>query len=253
MLNRKLRWTQRGISIEADGRHVQEVVKALGLEKASIVTTPEADEREGPAWKCGTRSGVQADEVEKEPAPLPPEETTAFRAVAARLNYLAADRSDIRVSTVKLCARMANPTEEDLSRLKRVGRFLKGAPRSPVLFEWQAPDVGIEAYSDSDWAGDRETRRSMSGGAVCLGSHLIRSWAKQQAVVATSSAEAELYAGSKCGSEAIGMQTLLSDLGWSRGIAQQQPEWRASSGPGDATGARRGEQHEEARSGRLRG
>ena len=47
-----------------------------------------------------------------------------------------------------------------------------------------------------------------------LGKHLIKTWAKQQTVVAMSSAEAELYAGSKAGSEALGMQTWLHDLGW---------------------------------------
>ena len=99
-------------------------------------------------------------------------------------------------------------------KLKRVGRYLRGRPRSPVLFEWQSPEACIEAYSDSDWAGDKCTRRSVSGGALMLGKHLIKTWSKQQTVVALSSAEAELYAGSKAGSEAIGMQTWLHDLGW---------------------------------------
>ena len=46
------------------------------------------------------------------------------------------------------------------------------------------------------------------------GRHLIRTWSKQQSVVAVSSAEAELYAASKAGSEGLGLQTWLEDLGW---------------------------------------
>ena len=45
------------------------------------------------------------------------------------------------------------------------------------------------------------------------GCHLLKQWSKAQAVVATSSAEAELYAGSKCSSEALGIQQYMCDLG----------------------------------------
>ena len=31
---------------------------------------------------------------------------------------------------------------------------------------WQAPPAGLDCHSDSDWAGDRETRRSVSGGSI---------------------------------------------------------------------------------------
>ena len=43
--------------------------------------------------------------------------------------------------------------------------------------------------------------------------HTIKTWAKTQGVVATSSAEAELYALTKVGSESIGVQSLLGDMG----------------------------------------
>ena len=46
-----------------------------------------------------------------------------------------------------------------------------------------------------------------------LGLHCIKSWSKTQSLVAKSSAEAELYATVKAASEALGVQTLLSELG----------------------------------------
>ena len=55
--------------------------------------------------------------------------------------------------------------------------------------------------------------RSVSGGAVFRGSHMIKGWAKMQTVVATSSAEAELDALGKVASESLGAQTLMKDLG----------------------------------------
>ena len=51
-----------------------------------------------------------------------------------------------------------------------------------------------------------------------MGSHLLKTWCKQQSVVATSSAEAELYAGTRGASEGLGAVSLLRDLGWDRGL-----------------------------------
>ena len=47
---------------------------------------------------------------------------------------------------------------------------------------------------EHDVAGDRIARRSTSGGLMQIGTHLIQSWSGTQAVIALSSAEAELYA-----------------------------------------------------------
>ena len=52
-------------------------------------------------------------------------------------------------------------------------------------------------YTDSDWAGDKETRRSTSGGCLMLGQHVISHWSKSQSNIALSSGEAELNAAVK--------------------------------------------------------
>lgn len=115
---------------------------------------------------------------------------------------------------MRRCARMAAPVEKDMAGLKRVAKYLRGVPRVPVLFVWQENPSTIQTYTDSDWAGCKATRRSVSGGASMHGRHLIKTWAKKQSVIATSSAEAELYAASRGGSEGLGMRQYLLDLGW---------------------------------------
>ena len=40
-------------------------------------------------------------------------QSTMFRAVTARLNYLAQDRSDIQFAVKELCRFMSKPTQED--------------------------------------------------------------------------------------------------------------------------------------------
>ena len=103
-------------------------------------------------------------------------EATEYRALAARLNYLALDRLDIQYVATCVSKYMASPCEHDWWALKKVAKYFVGRPRFVQLFRWQTMASGVAAYSDIDWAGDRETRKSTSGGMVMLGAHLIKSW-----------------------------------------------------------------------------
>ena len=67
-------------------------------------------------------------------------------------------------------------------------------------------------FSDNDWAGCRETRKSTIGGAIKYGSHTIKTWSKTLASIMLSSAEAELHGLVKSSAEAIGVRHLLRDL-----------------------------------------
>ena len=202
ILNRTLTWTEDGIRIEADPRHAKEIISAMGVERGNGVSSPMAADR---GDKAEDHRGDKAEgkEGERGGEALDKEASTRFRAVAARCNYLSHDRPDLRVATMRACSAMARPTEADWEKLKRIARYLLSVPRVSLLYKWQGPGAKINCYSDSDWAGDRISRRSVSGGAVYHGCHLLKTWAKQQCVVATSSAEAELYASSKASSEYI--------------------------------------------------
>ena len=125
-----------------------------------------------------------------------------FRAVAARLNYLSQDQPDITFATMKLCSKMSRPDTQDLKNMKRVGTSLEG----------QGLGVCLNGRLIQDWAGDRQSRKSVSGGVILHGKHLIKAWTKQQSIVATSTAEAELYAGNRAATESMGVQAFAKDL-----------------------------------------
>jgi hypothetical protein len=74
----------------------------------------------------------------------------------------------------------------------------------------------VAAYSDSDHVGCATTRRSTSCYALFLGGICLRVGSGTQKVVATSSAEAEFYAGTRAASALLGAQRLLGDLGMER-------------------------------------
>ena len=130
----------------------------------------------------------------------------------ARLIYLALDQADIGVATNHLARMMAQPRIGDEVALKRVGRYLKGRSICKIKFEMQEPCMIITAYTDSDWAGCRLTRRSTSGSAIFLGKHVLQFACKLQ-IVALSSGEAELCAQSAGLAEAIGIHFVLLEFG----------------------------------------
>ena len=76
--------------------------------------------------------------------------------------------------------------------VKRILRYLKGTLHLGLHF--RPGPLHLQAYSDADWAGDPNDRRSVSGSLVYFGSSPI-SWAsKKQHTVSRSSTEAEYRA-----------------------------------------------------------
>lgn len=162
ILNRAIRVTQKGWEYEADQRHADLIIQETGTSKSSSLSHPGWDKKV-----------IEEEEKNEE---LQEKEATRFRAVAARANYLQADRPDIQYAVEEICRRMANPVASDWQKLVRLAKYLRGAPRLVWDYRWQKDEGGIPpgGYSDSVWAGDRSTVKSTSGGIVMRGQHLIK-------------------------------------------------------------------------------
>ena len=162
--------------------------------------------------RLGAKAAKRA-EFESKGEVLNRDEATTFRALAARANYLSSDRPECTYATKELCRFFATPTKTGVEQLKRLVRYLVGAPRLVWEFKFQADSNNLVTYVDTDFGGCHVTRRSTSGGAATRGNHLIKHWSKTQTTVALSSAEAELTGICKGSAESLGLQSLAADLG----------------------------------------
>jgi hypothetical protein len=77
----------------------------------------------------------------------------------------------------------------------------------------------VSTFSDADWAGCPDDRRSTGGFAVYVGSNLVSWNAKKQATVSRSSTEAEYKSLANATAEVMWVQTLLDELGVSQSKA----------------------------------
>ena len=143
---------------------------------------------------------------------------TQYRALVARGIYLAQDRIDVAYAVKELSRRMSKPAEQDWETLKRFARYLLGRTRAILRYDYQEGYKSIQVWTDSDHAGCKETRKSTTGGVITMGNHTVKTWSSTQAVIAQSSGEAKFYAMVKGGSQGMGMQSMLKDLGWEVGI-----------------------------------
>ena len=94
--------------------------------------------------------------------------------------------------------------------LKSIACYLKSHPHVQLQYRYPEPPLNMEAIADTDFVGKR-TRKSTNGGCVMSGTHLMKSWATTQTVIAMSSGVAENYGVVKGACEAIGVVSLLQD------------------------------------------
>jgi hypothetical protein len=141
--------------------------------------------------------------------PLP--DPHAYRSLVGALHYLTFTRPDISFSIHQVCQYMSAPTTIHFAAAKRILRYLRGTLFHGIAFH--PGPLTLSAYTDADWAGDPDDRRSTSGYLVYLGSNPITWSAKKQPTVSRSSTESEYRALAIASAELCWIRALLKDLG----------------------------------------
>nr|KYP36274.1 Retrovirus-related Pol polyprotein from transposon TNT 1-94 [Cajanus cajan] len=138
-------------------------------------------------------------------------DTAAYRRLVGRLIYLTNTRPDITYAVQQLSQFVSNPTTAHRQALFRILCYLKGTPGSGIFLSVNS-SVQLRAFSDYDWAGCPDTRRSITGFAVYLGDSLISWKSKKQITVSRSSSEAEYRALATTTCELQWLSYLLKDF-----------------------------------------
>ncbi|XP_026444323.1 uncharacterized protein LOC113344595 [Papaver somniferum] len=139
-------------------------------------------------------------------------DSTLYRSVVGALQYLHLARPDISVAVNKVCQYMHDPYEENWELVKRIIRYLKNTVNYGLHIR-SSSDFSLQAYSDADWAGSLDDRRSTSVYCIYFGGNLISWSARKQKTVSKSSTEAEYRGIAIATSEIKWIQSLLQELG----------------------------------------
>ena len=150
--------------------------------------------------------------------PLDEGNVSVYKSCTMRLAFVAIDRPDIGYVSKELCRAVARPTQHAWEHLKHAARYLQHRPRLRWVYASQRPPAVVDAYSGSDSAGCRTSRRSTSGTVVRVGLHTISCSSSIQGTIALSSTESEFYAAVRSACRGLGVKQLAAVLGTVLGL-----------------------------------
>ncbi|KAB2594907.1 hypothetical protein D8674_030357 [Pyrus ussuriensis x Pyrus communis] len=110
-----------------------------------------------------------------------------------------------------VCQFMAKPTDLHMVLVKRILRYIQGTIGYGLHYT-KSKEFNITAYSDSDWAADINTRRSITGFVVYLGNNPVSWQSKKQSTVSRSSTEAEYKALAHYAADVFWIRSVFKDI-----------------------------------------
>lgn len=84
------------------------------------------------------------------------------------------------------------------------------------LFYSKESNLSLAGFSNSDWAGNADDRKNITGGCFYVGTNLVAWMSKKQNSMSLSTAEAEYIAVGSCCSQLLWMKKVLTDYGISQ-------------------------------------
>ncbi|XP_048128416.1 secreted RxLR effector protein 161-like [Rhodamnia argentea] len=119
-----------------------------------------------------------------------------------------ATRPDIMHPVSLISSYMENPTEKYLQATKRILRYLRGIATFGLFYK-KGEKSELLGFTDSDYAGDMDDRKSTSGYVFMLGSGAVSWCSKKQPIVTLSTIEAEFVATTSSACQAFWLRKVL--------------------------------------------
>lgn len=183
---------EEGIKI-SQGKYTGNILNKFRMEEAKPANTP-----------------MTSNKVEKE---ANRNEKYPYREVVGSLLYLTnKTRPDIAYAVNYGSRKIENPTDQDVQNVKQIMKYLKSTKEEGIIYKRKEDTFELIAYSDADFAGDEETRKSTTGYVVYFGEGPISWCSRKQPIVALSSTEAEYIAAADCVKELLYLKSLIEEL-----------------------------------------
>ena len=190
-------WQKSGEIFVSQQKYAKEILKAFGMSECKEIGTP---------------MEVDAKLSVEDTSPLA--DIGSYRKLVGSLIYLCNTRPDIAFS-VGVLSRFSNkPHGSHWNAGMQILRYLKGTLSFSITY---GAGTSLIGHCDSNWAGDVDSRKSVSGYCFSLGSGVFSWISKKQPTVALSSTEAEYKAACFASCEAIWLRRIL----WHMGVQQE--------------------------------
>ncbi|KAD4983048.1 hypothetical protein E3N88_19719 [Mikania micrantha] len=135
-----------------------------------------------------------------------------YRSVVGGLIYLTHTRPDLAFSVSMVSIFMQRPTKNHQGDVRRILRYVAGTCELGLWYDRQS-SLELIGYTDSDWAGCADDRKSISANVFMLGRCAISWSSRKQSTVALSSTEAEYIAATAAACQGVWLRRILRDLG----------------------------------------
>lgn len=178
----------------SQGQYARDIISRAGMVECKPIATP-----------VDLSSKLSAN------AGDPIKNSTEYRSLAGALQYLTFTRPDITYAVQQVCLFMHDPRVKHMDALRRIIRYLQGT-KDHGMQMFHSSLGTITAYSDADWGGCPDSRRSTSGYCIYLGENLVSWSSKRQQMVSRSSAEAEYRGVANTIAETCWIRNLLLGL-----------------------------------------
>ena len=137
-----------------------------------------------------------------------------YQKIIGYLTYATtAARPDLASAVGILAKYMSRPGKEHWQDVKRILRYVQGTVDYSLIFRAKDNTCSRIGYSEADWAGDLDTRRSTSGYVFQIEGSTVSWHSKRQTCVSKSTTEAEYVALSLAAQEAVWLRKLMNDIG----------------------------------------
>jgi hypothetical protein len=189
----EVKQTEEGIFISQEG-YGKEILKKFEMLDCKPIST---------SVECGVKLSRHDEEENVNP--------TLFKSLVGTLRYLTCTRPDILYGVGLVSRYMEAPTMTHLKTAKRILRYVKGTLDFGLLYS-PSKEFKLFSYSDSDWAGDMDDRKSTTGFVFYMGDTTFTWTSKKQPIVTLSTYEAEYVAATSSVCHAVWLRNLLKEL-----------------------------------------